>query len=675
MKHEEIVLRIRAELLRVQPYYLNGRPISSSSGDTKVDAQIISESLCVWSGMLLDLSEILPALQLETPSFRGRFIVAIEPAVVSFGTSFEASMRFLDDLTTLLIESIADFPGNFKGYPSLLQGYDRLKKSTSAPKPLVDLMKLLVLSLRQLTHLEERDHAATFRCFLTVTRFLKKLPVNRCDLEEIMETEYLQDERRLEAVDSHLATPSAKWWIYSINTLAREVLADFDVKSFCPKHGPGRVATDRVTTVFEKYLDMKSDARINYMMSRHGLGTLQDYCPFPTEIKSERTAKFICVPKTWKTLRGISAEPSELQFAQQAILYQLDQFFRESPFFKTRIDLHSQLENQVMAKKGSLDQSLATIDLSKASDSVSLQLVKELFKGTKLLPWLLATRSTSVELPLHGRIRTRKFAPMGSSVCFPVECIIFVLISEVARRAHMRSTGNRQVSIPRVFGDDIVCASASVPLVLDGLEQLGFIPNKDKSYWSGFYRESCGKEYWYGRDLSPIFYRIKEWDLASRRTTYDGITSIVSLYNSLYLNGYNNARRVLLPYLKRKVVKIGDQKVSYFKHCVRSQTGENGTIVSSHPTNFQQVVRVNRRYQVSTYRVVTWKRVYVREEVKVASSDDATAVNYCEWFLQSLRREPDFELESAISADLYARLPIGYEMVPRLRGVDVNRFE
>lgn len=676
MNHEQIVIRVQSELKSTQPFYLSGRRICISSRETEVDARLIIESLSTWSGMLLDFADFSPTLGLENASQRGRFVQLVQPAVVGLASlDLEVGLRFLDSVSSAVITCIGPYPGVFKGQQHLIKMIEEICESSDCSVHLKHLVLFMTKSLRALDRCDKGDHATTFRCFLTLTRFLKKIPVDRKDLEGFMEEDYLLDESRLAEVETHLSSKEALVWVRSLNGLAKEIFADFSMQHFCPKHGPGRVAEDGILTTFDKFLNVATDARVDYLLRRHGFGTLENYVPEVLNRTSTRTAKFICVPKTWKTLRGISAEPTELQFSQQAVLYALDEYFQEHPFFRRRLNLHSQVENQRLCREGSLDQSLATIDLSKASDSVSLQLVKEVFRGTKLLPWLLATRSTSVELPGSGIIRTKKFAPMGSSVCFPVECIIFALIAEVARRAIMSGSGRNSVHIPRVFGDDIVCASVTVPLVLDGLEQLGFLPNKEKSFWTGFYRESCGKEYWCGQDITPIYYRVDGGLLASRFASYDGITSLVKLYNSLYLNGYNTARRFILSSLMRKRVRIGERTYLYSDMCVRTFDGEHGTIVSCLPTNFNIKKRVNLAYQCRVVRQVSWKRVYVWSAKILEASDYAQTVKYCEWFLASLRRPVDLESLPTEDSDPYARLPLGYEMVPRSRGVGVTRYD
>ena len=93
------------------------------------------------------------------------------------------------------------------------------------------------------------------------------------------------------------------------------------------------------------------------------------------------------------------------------------------------------------------------------------------------------------------------------------------------------------------------------------------------------------------------------------------------------------------------------------------------------PTNFTIVKKVNRSYQKRVYRIVTWKRAYVRLEMLLEDSSYAQTVKYCEWFVGSLRRADNRPTQGQKTLDKYARLPIGYEMVPRLRGSDTEQIE
>nr|QDH86778.1 MAG: RNA-dependent RNA polymerase [Leviviridae sp.] len=104
-----------------------------------------------------------------------------------------------------------------------------------------------------------------------------------------------------------------------------------------------------------------------------------------------------------------------------------------SSFMNEFIGSDTQEPNQLLAQKGSRDGSLATLDLSEASDRVSLQLVEELLARNPLAKEaILACRSLRASVPGHETITLAKFASMGSALCFPIEAMVFITITFLA---------------------------------------------------------------------------------------------------------------------------------------------------------------------------------------------------------------------------------------------------
>jgi hypothetical protein len=103
----------------------------------------------------------------------------------------------------------------------------------------------------------------------------------------------------------------------------------------------------------------------------------------------------------------------------------------------------------------------------------------------------------------------------------------------------------------RVYGDDLIVPVDHVQTVVQTLELFGAQVGSDKSFWTGRFRESCGKEYFNGVDVSLVKLR-----QALPSTTADaaGVISTVSLRNQLYLSGYWNTVGWLDKQL-RKVLK------------------------------------------------------------------------------------------------------------------------
>jgi hypothetical protein len=254
---------------------------------------------------------------------------------------------------------------------------------------------------------------------------------------------------------------------------------------------------------------------------------------------AEVPVKVTSVPKTAAKARIIAMEPLHMQFAQQGILREFAREFSGSAPF---VNLRDQEPNQELARQGSVDGSVATIDLSEASDRVSLELVRSVFAHfPSLLGALEASRSLRAQLPDGTVMPLRKFASMGSATCFPVESIVFATIALVAgERVAGRTSlpcqrGSRWQDRTRVFGDDMIVPTDVVPTCLSLLSALGLKVNSHKSFWTGKFRESCGKEFYAGEDVTVA--RLRKRLPQDRRSARE-IASLVAFRNHLYARGF-----------------------------------------------------------------------------------------------------------------------------------------
>jgi len=89
-------------------------------------------------------------------------------------------------------------------------------------------------------------------------------------------------------------------------------------------------------------------------------------------LAQEIPVKVISVPKTMKTSRIIAEEPTAMQYAQQAIMRPLVRMLEDDPLVSPMIGFTDQTPNRGMACEGSSTGGLATLDLSEASDRVSI---------------------------------------------------------------------------------------------------------------------------------------------------------------------------------------------------------------------------------------------------------------------------------------------------------------
>jgi len=314
-----------------------------------------------------------------------------------------------------------------------------------------------------------------------------------------------------------------------------------------PKHGPGSTA-ERILGN-KKYLQSEWVSRLEeyfpageYLFPnwRHYDADLFTY----VEPGAERPVRVITVPKTLKTPRIIAIEPVAMQYVQQGILEAFEKAIDEHDISSNLISWKSQLPNQQLAYKGSLDGSLATLDLSEASDRVSNQLVREMFKNfPHLASGVDSCRSRKADVRGHGVQRLAKFASMGSALCFPVESMVFmtIVLLGVERELNRPITKRDIKSLfgqVRTYGDDIIVPVRFVRSVINELEAFGLKVNVDKSYWTGKFRESCGKDFYDGYDVSVVKVRRR---IPTERRHVSEIVSTVSLRNLLFKRGFDRA--------------------------------------------------------------------------------------------------------------------------------------
>jgi hypothetical protein len=312
-----------------------------------------------------------------------------------------------------------------------------------------------------------------------------------------------------------------------------------------PKHGPGATAdkltsngkymsrywTRRLENVFHFGDFLSPNARYSSEDWSDGIDLLEPGTELPSRV--------ISVPKTQKAPRIIAIEPSSVQYVQQGILESLTRATNRD-LIGSFISSDSQEPNQLLAQQASYGL-LATLDLSEASDRVSLNHVKSITSGNPLFQEaILACRSERASVPGQGIISLSKFASMGSALCFPLEAMVFLTIIflgiERERGYHFsdRREFSRYIGMVRVYGDDIIIPVEYVHTVVDLLEHFGAKVNRRKSFWTGRFRESCGKEYYDGHDVSIV--KVRRVFPLHRQQVAETV-SLVSLRNLFYEHG------------------------------------------------------------------------------------------------------------------------------------------
>nr|UJQ85923.1 MAG: hypothetical protein 3 [Leviviridae sp.] len=341
------------------------------------------------------------------------------------------------------------------------------------------------------------------------------------------------------------------------HNVEREVVDPSGWEHLVPRHGPGatadRLAGNGKFDLAEWTLRLESVFPYgDYGLAQ--LATVDELDRVKTlEPGSERPVKVVSVPKTLRTPRIIAVEPTCLQYMQQAVsqclINRIEQGSELSPSWRQKgfefgrafVGFSDQEPNRLLAREGSLNGSLATLDLSEASDRVlNSHVMLLLSRNPRLLEAVQATRSTRANVPGFGVIPLAKFASMGSALCFPIEALVFttIVFCGIAKARNVPITRGffmDHVGKVRVYGDDIIVPVDCVQEVIRALEAFGLKVNTNKSFWNGKFRESCGGDYYDGEWVTPIYLRS---DIPSTPRDSSNVVGLVAYRNLLYWGGY-----------------------------------------------------------------------------------------------------------------------------------------
>lgn len=316
------------------------------------------------------------------------------------------------------------------------------------------------------------------------------------------------------------------------------------------KHGPGAVA---------ERLSQGEKSSFPYWPAKLE-GTFPfDYCakmpndPRGRPLNHEPASRLYCVPKTAKGPRLIAAEPVAHMWCQQLIWSWLRKT-TEDRFYGFFVNFRRQDLSGDMVLKASLDRSLATVDLSDASDRLSCWTVERMFRrNPTLLTALHAARTRYLrDDNLKGTtfLRLRKFASQGTASTFPVQSLVFLIIALASCFDNEEPTWEkiwRLRSQVRVFGDDIILPRHGYARLCRIMDRLQLKVNTSKSYVHGKFRESCGQDGYAGFCVTPV---------KPKTIVADGPASsqaVIDTSNNLFNKGYWNASHNLISQLPDRV--------------------------------------------------------------------------------------------------------------------------
>lgn len=373
---------------------------------------------------------------------------------------------------------------------------------------------------------------------------------------------FLQNESHVREYDSKVTISMMAEARATFHLLFGRVMTSWQNKvlnqEILPKHGPGAVANRLRGNAKWQPRSWPSRLEEVFPLGRYGYSSYSLYLRdvedgVLDEPGTEMPSRLIDVPKTLSSPRLIAIEPSWMQYIQQGMMAAYEDALKSDPLAYSMVSYASQVPNQELARHGSIGgnspDAFATLDLSDASDLVSNQLVRGLLRDwPHLLEAVDACRTRSVDV-LGKTHRLAKFASMGSALTFPIESLVFATLTWVGIRRSDRNHSLRtriKSGVVRAYGDDIVVPVRHAQSVAATLEAFGLKVNSRKSFWEGYFRESCGKEYYRGYDVTIVRIRQVLPDLRHLKTSEGKLwASLVAFRNLAYWRGLWNTVRLL----------------------------------------------------------------------------------------------------------------------------------
>lgn len=302
--------------------------------------------------------------------------------------------------------------------------------------------------------------------------------------------------------------------------------------------------------------------------------------------------RFTTVPKDATKDRGICIEPG----ANVALQLAVGRVIR-SRLRRFGLDLQNGQDlHRALAQVGSRSGDIATLDLSSASDTVALNLVKVLLPED----WFELLASLRSPKTLIGKrwVVLEKFSSMGNGFTFELETLIFACLTSVASGAQIGSN-------VFVYGDDILYPSEKAGAVTNCLRLFGFTPNARKSFSSGPFRESCGGDFFAGFPVRPYYIDGEINDPASWISAHNGLRR-ASL--QLGVDRFRRARNRALGNLPRDVRGI------------RGPVHLGDLVIHDHESRWVTIERSGIRY------VKVWRPILKRVKLLNFSPDVQLAV-------------------------------------------------
>lgn len=357
------------------------------------------------------------------------------------------------------------------------------------------------------------NDADSFRLDFAAISFLRKCPFLKTGIDtrqEALQSFKNSEQQCLDTNSRLLSLPSTDLnatvlgggLLKKIRRKIRDILGDFNIDVVLEESswGPGVTTHTKGsnTSPSQKFATDASVTHEAYYLYSDVMRAAYPSWDWPSRAAFCTGNHVVTVPKNAKTDRTIAIEPGINSWIQLGIGRLIRKRLRRAGF-----NLNSDIPNQTAARLASCNNRLATVDFKAASDTISIELVR------LLLPerWFSALDAARSEYYTHDKktCRFEKFSSMGNGFTFELESLIFLSVA----LAISDGLDEELVDHICIFGDDLVIPSVVYSKAVEVYDFLGFTVNTQKSFSTGYFRESCGSYYFNGVDVKPIFLKEK----------------------------------------------------------------------------------------------------------------------------------------------------------------------
>jgi hypothetical protein len=512
--------------------------------------KVTSTTLTLLQSLLLDLEE-----QCSTVG-SSRDFETVKSRVECEGISFLTITLpgFVDNLFNCIEKDQVDST-DFLGFrktgclPSFLKGFTSLIFDQKSGRSLDDSQQktLAIMSVRQIGYLYKK-----IKMPCTGPRVAKAI-------KGYQQTDNALKRHLFDKADFQLFDRVSRTIISSVFPVS------IDEEDLIPHHGPGSTMEKLIGNrkydyrKFSWYSQLDSSFSVGLNLAPSEEWESKGFTP--DDKGGQPSVRVIHVPKTQKAPRIIAMEPVSMQFLQQGLKdYMVDRIER-SRFTRGHVNFTYQSINRNLALRNSTSQSLATVDLSEASDRVHNEIVKRLFSvNPSLSKFIQATRSPVAQLG-DSAVYLAKFASMGSALCFPVESLLFFTIAVMTGLEKVPPTTVSTKDIINscrnvyVYGDDILIPSTQVESFSNLCNRFGLKVNRTKTFSRCKFRESCGMDAYNGCEITPIYMRVP---LPKRhaRIPHNDIVSLVATTNQFLAKEMRRTASILTKLVEQQIGEL-----------------------------------------------------------------------------------------------------------------------